>query len=55
MEGECCHNCRWWVYEDDNMNWEHDSAVEHNREFCVLEDLFTFTDSDYICSEYCKE
>lgn len=55
MAKESCQNCRWWMYEDEQMEWNHESAVQENKGFCVIKDLFTYTEPSDVCGEYCKE
>ena len=55
LDTKCCQNCRWWMYEDEQMEWNHESAVQENKGFCVIKDLFTYTESSDVCGEYCKE
>jgi hypothetical protein len=43
------------MYEDEQMGWQHESAVQQNKGVCVLEDLCTFTEPSYVCGVYCKE
>ena len=48
-----CKSCEWWVYEGTVIgDFDHRHAVAANKGFCVLRDLFTYTDPKFKCTAY---
>lgn len=51
-----CQHCEWWVYEGETVgDFDHKYAVEQGKGFCVIKDLFNYTDSDYSCNAFRRE
>lgn len=49
-----CNNCTWFVEETEELlNFQHSQAVENQRGFCLLKDLFTMQEpDDPACSDF---
>ena len=43
-----CLNCKWWVNENPKKigDFEHKFALNYNKGFCLMQDLFTYTDAN---------
>lgn len=48
MDKICLH-CEWWVNANEKGNYEHKEAVKENKGFCLIEDLFTYKNSNDTC------
>ena len=56
MAKTTCKTCEWFVAEKDPGEFSHEYAKQTGVGFCVLADLFTYTEAtDQACSEYQKE
>lgn len=45
-----CRYCTWWVEETgDYQDFQHYQAVEENKGFCLVQDLFTMKEPDDEC------
>lgn len=52
-----CIDCRFYVDETDEGEYEHYYAVETKNGFCIMQDLFTMPDceKERYCTEFIKE
>ena len=48
-----CKTCDWWVNEGEVIgDYDHRFAVEQNKGFCLIRDLFYMTEPDFSCRAY---
>ena len=51
-----CKNCDLWVNDDIKIgDYTHASAVEGNKGFCLIQDLFTYTEAEHSCDYFVEE
>jgi hypothetical protein len=52
-----CKNCEWWVNEEDDDigNFTHRAAIETGKGFCLIRDLYTYTDMDFYCRGFRRQ
>jgi hypothetical protein len=52
-----CKKCEWWVNEEENEigNFTHEAAVKACKGFCLIRDLYTYTDMDFYCNAFRRD